>query len=299
MYNPDIKKIEVEQKSKEWLGLRENYITASDIPAILTFKTGNNYYNRTPSMWVEKKLGAKESFSTFSRDLMTAGELSEEKIVEQHFSNKELYSHGDVYTRDVFLASLDVVDKKNSKIIELKYTPSEKVYNQYADYSHPAYMQVAFQMYVAGISQAAILVNFNLNGKSILKAFNITCESEQYKNIVDNIDYIKNVHTEVIINRENPFLEKASNKFQSLIDAIEGREKKIKELKEELEIYKEQLVKNLEQGKLISAFIGDTEYKYTLQPSIRTKKTLKEGIKEEDVYDIEKVESIRISKTKA
>lgn len=299
MYSSDIKRIEIAQKSKEWLGLRESYITASDIPAILTFKTGKNYYNKTPSMWIDKKLGGKESISTFSRDLMTAGELSEEKIVEQYFSNKELYSHGDVYTRDVFLASLDVVDKKNSKIIELKYTPSQKVYDQYADYSHPAYMQVAFQMYVTGISQGAILVNFNLDGKSTLKAFSITCESEQYKKIVDNIDYIKNIHTEVIINKENPFLEKASNKFQSLIDAIEERERQIKEIKEELEIYKEQLESNLAQGKLVSAFIGDTEYKYTLQPSIRTRKTLKEGIKEEEVFDIEKVEYMRISKTKA
>lgn len=299
MYSFEVQKIETEQKSKEWLELRESYITASDIPAILTFKTGKNYYNKTPSMWIDRKLGGKESISSFSRNLMTAGELSEEKIVEQHFSNKELYSHGDVYTRDVFLASLDVVDKKNSKIIELKYTNSQKVYDQYADYSHPAYMQVAFQMYVTGINQAAILVNFNLDGKSKLIAFSITCESEQYKQIIENIEYIKDIHTAVIINKENPFLEKASTEFQSLIDAINERERKITDIKEELEIYKEQLESHLAQGKLVSAFIEDVEYKYTLQSSFRTKKTLKEGIKEEEVFDIEKVEFMRISKTKA
>lgn len=305
MYNSETQKVEIEQKSKEWLELREKYITASDIPAILAFKEGQDYYKKTPSQWIESKLGAKQNIPQFNKDAMLAGELNEIKIVEKYFNDKEKYSHGDVYTRGIFLASLDVFNKQDQIILEIKHTQHKSVFDKYADYSHPAYMQVVLQMYVTKANSAKIIVTCDQTSSSNkdkffkVKAFEITKDSNQYKTLVENIEYIESIHKSVVIEKQNPFLEKGSSEFQSLIDAIESRKEKIKDLKEETEIYEERLKDILEQGKLVTAIIGDVEYKYTLQPSFRTKKTLKEDFKEEDVFDIEKVETLRISKTKA
>lgn len=294
MFNSDIKKVEVQQKSKEWLKLRESYITASDIPAILAFKEGKKYYGTTPCQWVKYKLGENKKVSNYSKEVMTAGELSETKIVEKHFSNKEKFLHGAVFTRDIFLASLDVIDKKDKQIIELKYTNNSNVFEQYEAFTSPAYLQVALQMYVTGIKKSALVVNYN--GR--LVAFKMNEESDHYKKLIENIDYIKSIHESVVIKKENPFIKKASYEYQDLADAIESRKSKIKELKEEIEQYEERMVEKLGEIKTITAVFNNTEYKYTLQPSFRIKKVLKEGISEEEVFNFERSEFMRISKTK-
>ncbi len=290
---------DVEQKSKEWLALRLEKITASDIPALLCFKKSENYYNKTATQWFLEKTGQyKETLTDYKKELFKKGELSENTVVLKHFS-KKWHERSGIYVNGCFMASLDVLDTERGVILEVKYTDSKNVFDKYASLEHLSFYQLAFQMWLLEKKEGSIIVNYvNNEGVSKIVGFKIFDTSPQYLEVVENIDYFRSVHA-AIQEKRNPFLEQTDSKFQDLIDAISEQEEIISTHKDILESYKSALEDQLIENEFKTAKVDGVLYKYTIKECIRKTKKLKQGLSQEDVFVFEENSFKKISKTKA
>lgn len=208
--------VQVEQSSKEWLELRKKYLTATDIVFIKkTFFDKEKYYGKSFEDFFSRKHDKPEAKSAFSLELMNKGKLTEEiaretvidicDYLNESNTNKYTFSHGEVYTKDDWaLASLDYAIFKDGNIhapLEVKYTEFTKTFDEYKDKKHINLYQLAFQMYVTGCSKGVMLIYFKNESTPI--QININTESEQYKNLLEMIDDLKDIHKKTCIEKVN------------------------------------------------------------------------------------------------
>lgn len=286
------------QGTDEWREERRKYITASDVPRIIAFLKGNNFYTETPSDWFAKKMGKEEDTSDYKKDLYRKGHLSEERVKAERLSGEQ-YIHSEIGVLDDWiLASLDSRNKEKNIIIELKYSTSQNAISEYRNKTHPNYYQLAAQMYVFGAEVGAIIISDGDSNEDIIKKF--TVEDEMYQEFIKYLPEIKLVF-EALQAGKNFFVkeEDINIRIQGLSDSILETKEKILELKERLKLSEEKMVEllNSDINPICKSPDGDSIV-WQHSSYFRKSKKLKIGLDEEDVFDIEEKEYFKLKTTK-
>ena len=276
------REVQVEQKSKEWLELRKQYITATDVAFLRsTFFNNIKYYGKSFENFFDKKHGKREKHNSFALERMLKGNLTEEIAKEtvegiclylnrsrEYVHNYE-YSSGKVFVReDWALASLDYALLEDGKMyapVEIKYTESHKIFRSYQNRSNISLYQLAFQMYVTGCSKGLMLVFFKDDKYPI--QIKIDTESEQYINLLSMIDKIKEIHEDVCIKKIDP----------------------CKDDLDTLKSYGNDLINNMGKRELIKSSVSAVRVKLTdaERKSKEAYKIYKESLAEKDVVEQE------------
>jgi hypothetical protein len=193
-----LKLLDLKQGSNTWLEERGRRITASDARLLLLYFEKNqcNYYDSNVYKILEDKLIDKKINNDFKLKLFREGHMAEElissKIKDEIREQGWNYYSGQVWGYKNLLASLDVSIEKNNNFViyECKNVNSKRVLEQYINYSHPNYYQVAFQLYLLSKkydNAKAYIICYEMESENLYK-FEVDKTGEHYKAVEKHID---------------------------------------------------------------------------------------------------------------
>lgn len=246
-------KINIDQRSPEWLELRRTKIGASDIPVIM----GTSPWGSIPSLIKEKRGEGK----TFFNEHMQRGVLKESDILDA--VEKEIgvqLERSPVYVKEdspFVMASLDGLTADGSMIVEAK-APSMRKHTEYKETGIPIYyyQQMQWQMYASGIQKAVFsswcdgdlyLEDVDYDPKVIEEI--LPKAEDFYSRYIVGTEEAKDTKTHEFI--EDPKWEALQIEYMDLMDLKKPLSDKLKEL-EEKESCLKKAMSEVSQGRSIS-----------------------------------------------
>lgn len=149
-----MKQLSLIQGTQEWLDYRKTGVGGSDVATIM----GQNPYKKREAL-LREKLGKETKVSSFVQARMDEGHEWEEIV------RKNLQEQGYVFEPMVFelepglFASLDGIDLEKGKILEVKYTSVEELYNKVKAGQPPVqwWSQVQWGMLCSGMNEGLLI----------------------------------------------------------------------------------------------------------------------------------------------
>lgn len=153
-----MKKLALEQKSKEWHEYRKSRVMASEIPSIMGVKGAY----KTRQQALSEKLNGQKEISPYLMKIFEDGNQWEE-VVRNH-----LFEQGQVFIpcvvecveNKMMAASLDGLSEDELTILEVKSTSKQEIIDQVKRGEIPPvyYHQIQFQLFCSGLQECLLVV---------------------------------------------------------------------------------------------------------------------------------------------
>ena len=307
---------------ESWLLKRKQYITGTDVAKIMCFidEGKTKYYDESIYDFTKNKTTTVVR-SSFMNTLFSQGKLLEENYLQKakkSWGEDSVY-HNRVYTRGIFMATLDIERDDNfsiHEVYEIKLTTSANKYEEFKDRTHVAFWQVCCQLYCLPnkVQSIKIIVTpiRDIEDEEVLK-ISIDRDSRQYKLFmasIDKIELVYKAYKEGIeyfrMESDDSILEDTVAYYINICDEVDRLNVKVKEIKNSiLESNKDKDAKHIKipNGNYIT-FVDNSkdvikeEYKDKIKAmESENKKELKLKITNEfgsDIYEKAETRTIRI-----
>lgn len=302
----------MQNNTAEWLEDRKKYITGTDIAQIMNFLIHGNelYYNKSIYNFSADKANPPKP-DAFTQKMFNDGHLCEQAFrvkLSNTFPTHEILAHKQ-YTNDIVKVTQDFEvlrpEKGTSVIFEVKTVRSSSAYKSYVDRTHMAHYQACAQLYCnSGAEKVVLYVQpvalLEQNDKYTAVKNVITREDKEYKDFIEQLPVIKEIHNAYMAGREY-FVKNANlivpDNITSMICEIKELSREIAE-KDARKKYLEDQVLSFAKDKTVDKFtVKHPDYsdrEYTVNRITRTSTVIKAEHKAKHKEILEKTKNIAL-----